>query len=91
MEIQKIPISKINPAKYNPRLDLQPGDPDYEKLKKSMQEFDLVEPLIWNKRSGNLVGGHQRLKILVEQGKNEVDVSVVDLPDSKEKALNPSV
>ena len=88
MEIQKIEIDKINPAKYNPRLDLQPGDSDYEKLKKSMQEFDLVEPLIWNKRSGNLVGGHQRLKILIEQGKTDVEVSVVDLPDSKEKALN---
>ena len=88
MEIKTIEISKINPAKYNPRLDLQPGDPDYDKLKRSMQEFDLVEPLVWNKRSGNLVGGHQRLKILKEQGINEVEVSVVDLPDSKEKALN---
>ena len=88
MEIQKIPISQINPAPYNPRLDLQPGDPDYEKLKKSLEEFDLVEPLIWNKRNGNLIGGHQRLKIFVEQGKTDVDVSVVDLEDSKEKALN---
>ena len=88
MEIQKIPISQINPAKYNPRLDLQPGDSDYEKLKKSMDEFDLVEPLIWNKRNGNLVGGHQRLKILIEQGRTDVEVSIVDLSDSKEKALN---
>lgn len=88
MEIQKIEINKINLAKYNPRMDLQPGDPDYEKLKRSMEEFDLVEPLVWNKRSGNLIGGHQRLKILIKQGKTDVDVSVVDLPDSKEKALN---
>ena len=88
MEIKKILISKINPAKYNPRLDLQPGDPDYKKLKKSIQEFGLVEPLIWNKKTGNLVGGHQRLKILIAEGKTEVDVSVVDLEDSKEKALN---
>ena len=88
MEIKTIEISKINPAKYNPRLDLQPGDSDYEKLKKSMQEFDLVEPLVWNKRSGNLIGGHQRLKILIKQGKIDVEVSVVDLSDSKEKALN---
>ena len=88
MEIETILISKINPAVYNPRKDLQPGDPEYEKLKKSLKEFDLVEPLIWNKKSGNLIGGHQRLKILQEQGKTEVDVSVVDLTDSKEKALN---
>jgi ParB-like chromosome segregation protein Spo0J len=61
MIIQKIAISKIKPAAYNPRKDLKPGDPEYLKLAKSMKEFDLVEPLVWNKRSGNLVGGHQRL------------------------------
>jgi len=88
MIIQTVPIKKINPAVYNPRKDLKPGDPEYEKLKKSLAEFDLVEPLIWNKRTGNLVGGHQRLKILQERGDTEVEVSVVDLPDKKEKALN---
>jgi len=88
MIIQTVPIKKINPAVYNPRKDLKPGDPEYEKLKKSLAEFDLVEPLIWNKRTGNLVGGHQRLKILEERGDTEVEVSVVDLPDKKEKALN---
>lgn len=88
MIIEKISISKINPARYNPRKDLQSDDPEYQKLKKSIEEFDLVEPLVWNKRSGNLVSGHQRLKILQEQGIKEVDVSVVDLSESKEKALN---
>jgi len=88
MLIQKIPINKINPAPYNPRLDLKPGDIEYEKIKRSINEFDLVEPLVWNRQTGNLVGGHQRLKVLQEQGIKEVEVSVVDLPDSKEKALN---
>jgi len=88
MIIQKIPISEINPAFYNPRFDLQPGDPDYEKLKKSINEFDLVEPLIWNRRTNRLVGGHQRLKILKERGDIEVEVSVVDLDEVKERALN---
>ena len=88
MIIQTIPIDKINIAAYNPRKDLKPGDPEYEKLKKSILTFDLVEPLVWNKRSGNLVGGHQRLKVLKELGQTEVEVSVVDLPDNKEKALN---
>ncbi|MEG3071788.1 MAG: hypothetical protein RQM92_13990 [Candidatus Syntrophopropionicum ammoniitolerans] len=36
MIIQKIRVSEINPAKYNPRKDLKPGDPEYEKLKKSI-------------------------------------------------------
>jgi len=61
MKIEKLAINKINPAAYNPRKDLKPGDADYEKLKKSILAFDIVEPLVWNKRSGNLVSGHQRL------------------------------
>lgn len=48
----------------------------------------MVEPLVWNKRTGNLVGGHQRLKILKEMGVKGIEVSVVDLDDVKEKALN---
>jgi len=88
MEIRKIPVSVINPAPYNPRLDLKPGDPAYEKLKRSLTEFGCVEPLVWNQRTGNLVGGHQRFKVLCEQGVQEVEVSVVDLPLEREKALN---
>lgn len=88
MEIETLAVNKINPAIYNPRKDLKPGDPEYDKLKKSILEFDMVEPLVWNKRTGNLVGGHQRLKILKELGIRKVDVSVVDLSEVKEKALN---
>jgi hypothetical protein len=43
---------------------------------------------VWNRRTGNLVGGHQRLKVLLAQGQTEVEVSVVDLSPEKEKALN---
>ncbi len=88
MLIERKTISDINPAPYNPRLDLKLGDPDYEALTRSYEEFGLVEPLVWNKRSGNLVGGHQRLKIIKASGATEVEVVVVDLPDTKEKALN---
>jgi len=88
MILEVIPLTDINPAPYNPRLDLKPGDPDYEKLKKSILEFNMVEPLVYNKKSGNLVGGHQRLKVLQELGYTEVEVSVVNLSDTKEKALN---
>src|SRR5450756_2020268 len=88
MKIIKIPITKIKPARYNPRLDLQPGEPEYEKIKRSITEFDLVEPLVWNKQTGNLVAGHQRLKILKDQGITEIEVSIVDLSEPREKALN---
>ena len=88
MQVSKIPIGQLNPAAYNPRKDLQPGDPEYEKLKRSMQEFGYVEPIVWNKRTGNIVGGHQRYKILLDMGMQEVDCAVVDLDETKEKALN---
>ena len=88
MILEVIPLADINPAPYNPRLNLKPGDPDYEKLKKSIMEFNMVEPLVYNKKSGNLVGGHQRLKVLQELGYTEVEVSVVNLSDTKEKAQN---
>lgn len=88
MDIQKIAVDKLNPAKYNPRKDLKKGDPEYEKLKRSIETFGYVEPVIWNKRTGHIVGGHQRFKILKEQGATEVDCVVVDMDEAEEKALN---
>ena len=47
LEIKRISLDEINPAKYNPRKDLKPGDPEYEKLKKSMEIFAM-----WNSSFG---------------------------------------
>ena len=88
MEIVKMKISDIKPAKYNPRKDLKQGDREYDLLKKGIEEFGLVDPLIVNKRGNVLVGGHQRLKVLKQLGYEETEVSIVDLEPSKEKALN---
>ena len=88
MDIQTIPVSKIKPAAYNPRVDLQPDDPEYQAIKRSIDTFGFVEPLVWNKKTGNLVGGHQRLKILKDQGKSDVECVIVDLDERDEKALN---
>jgi DNA modification methylase len=88
LEIQKIPVTKIKAAKYNPRKDLKPGDAEYEKLRRSMAEFGYVEPVVWNKTTGNVVGGHQRLKILLADGATAIDCVVVELDAAKEKALN---
>lgn len=88
MVIKNIPVSKINPAIYNPRKDLKPGDKEYEKLKSSIQTFGYVDPIVWNEATGNLVGGHQRFKILMEANPKEIMASVVNLDPIKEKALN---
>lgn len=88
MLIEKIKTSDLLPADYNPRKDLKPGDAEYEKLKRSLEEFGYVEPVIWNKTTGNVVGGHQRLKVLIAMGMTEIECVVVELSEDKEKALN---
>jgi len=88
LEVRSLPISKLRPASYNPRLTLQPGDPAYIKLERSLREFGLVEPLVWNERTGHVVGGHARLRILKVMGVTEVPVSVVRMSRARERALN---
>lgn len=88
MVIQKVNAARLNPAAYNPRRDLKPGDKDYEKLKRSIEEFGFVEPVVWNEATGNVVGGHQRLKVLLDMDETEIDCVVVNLGPEQEKALN---
>lgn len=88
MLIKQLSIGDLKPADYNPRKDLQPGDPEYDKLKRSLTEFGYVEPVIYNQVTGRVVGGHQRLKVLADLGHTEVDCVVVELDETREKALN---
>ena len=89
MNIQKVPVSKLKPAKYNPRKDLKPGDPAYEKIKRSMNDFGYVDPIIWNEVTGNIVGGHQRFKVLKAEGAQEIMCVVVHIENPADvKALN---
>lgn len=88
MEMKKLKTAELRPAPYNPRKKLRPGDKEYEKLKASITEFGYVDPVIVNERTGYVVGGHQRLQVLIDLGYTEVDCVVLDLPDAKEKALN---
>jgi DNA modification methylase len=88
MQIEKLKTELLIPADYNPRKDLKPGDPEYEKLKRSIEQFGYVEPVIWNKTTSHVVGGHQRLKVLLDMGITEVECVVIEMNEEKEKALN---
>ena len=88
MKIDIQSIDKLIGAPYNPRKDLKPGDKEYDKLKQSIEHFGYVEPIIVNDRTGYIVGGHQRLKVLQDLGYTEVEVVHVDLDENNEKALN---
>ena len=86
-EIRRLPLTSLKPAGYNPRTmsaEARRG------LEASMARWGCVQPIVWNKRTGNVVSGHQRLTVLQKHGASETDVVVVDLDDTEERALNVS-
>ena len=88
MILRTLDIASLKPAPYTPRKRLEPGSPGYRRLARSIAEFDLVQPIVWNERTGHVVAGHQRLQILTDRGDTEIECAVVSLPLAKEKALN---
>jgi hypothetical protein len=84
MQIEKRKVAELKYYPGNPRTMSKEV---FEKLKKSLQEFGIVDPLVINKNN-EVIGGNQRLRAIKELGIDEVDCVVVDLPKSKEKALN---
>tara|TARA_Y100001937_G_C7026832_1_gene288173 strand:+ start:274 stop:762 length:489 start_codon:yes stop_codon:yes gene_type:complete len=84
MNIEKIEISKLKPARYNPR---QISTKQYNDLKKSIERFGLVDPIIVNK-DNTVIGGHQRLKIIKSLGEKTIGCVVLDLTKEQERELN---
>ncbi len=78
-------LEELTPADYNPRKISKKAK---EGLNSSINRFGLVQTIVWNKRTGNIVGGHQRVDVLKEQGIETADVTVVDLAEADEVALN---
>ena len=85
MKIELIKINKLKPATYNPR---QISTKQYNDLKKSIERFGLVDPIIINKNENVVVGGHQRLKVCKELKHTEIDCVVLDLSKDEERELN---
>lgn len=88
MIIEHRSFADTNRAAYNPRIDLLPGDPRYQQLDASIEEFGLIQPFVFNKRTGNLVGGHQRMTVLENRGQQGAEMVIVDLDTVAEKKLN---
>lgn len=86
-ELRVIPVQDLKPAAYNPRKKLKPGDSEYEKIKKSIEEFGFADALVVNKDM-TIIGGHQRLTVAMELGYTEVPCTVVDIDKAREKSLN---
>lgn len=90
---EKVAFDKIQPNPKNPRVELRPGMPLYDKLKQSILGNSYLDPIVWNKRSGYIVAGHQRYAVLRDiaeesnQEIKEIPVIVVDLPEDKERTF----
>lgn len=87
-KIETIDRSLLKSAPYNPRVIDASAK---KKLKEKLKKVGLVETIVWNKLSGNVVSGHQRLAILDDLNGNQdyaLTVSVVEVNDKTEKELN---
>lgn len=84
MNIATIPISKLNPAEYNPRVITKD---EFSGLVESLKTFGQQENLIVNKDM-TVISGHQRLEAMKALGWEEAVCNVVDLDKHAEKKLN---
>lgn len=80
--------SQLKQAPYNPRIISEHAR---KRLKKAIRELGIVDTVVWNKRTGHVVGGHQRLSILddLERGRDYLlTVARIDVDEKTESKLN---
>ena len=77
LNIKKIKIEDIKPARYNPRSI---SDKDFKKLSESIEQFGLVDPIIINLKNHNIIGGHQRFDYLYYE-KKDTELHLIELGD----------
>lgn len=80
--------SQIADDDVNPR---EISEDNRKRLKTSLERFGLIGAPVYNRRTGHVVGGHQRLKALdslMHGGDYELDVIEVDLSEKDEVRLN---
>ena len=85
MDIEQRNPAELVPADYNPR---KIDDHQLDALKRSLDRWGFVEPVVMNKRTGRIVGGHQRVKAALALAVPEVPTVWVDIDEEGEKALN---
>jgi len=78
-------LDELVAADYNPRTI---SGPAMNGLKRSLDRFGLVQPIVVNAKTSTIVGGHQRVRALLAQGEKEVQVALVELSPAEERALN---
>lgn len=85
IEVKEMPIKDLKFAPYNPR---KISEQQMKALKLSIEKNGLVNPIIWNKKTGFVVGGNQRLAALIDLEYEKTWVAVIDVSEEREKAIN---
>ena len=89
MEVKTLKFVDVVEAFYNPRKLLKKSDKAYQDIKKSLETYGSVEPLVVNDVNMRLISGHQRLQIMRDMGLTEGEFSIIHIEDpTEEKALN---
>lgn len=86
--VETLARSALKGAPYNPRVL---NEAERKKLMAGIKKHGMLAPPTWNKRTGNIVSGHQRISILdALNGSPDytLQVAVVDLSESEEKEAN---
>ncbi len=85
IERRTMPLAELTPFPRNPRRISRAA---LEGLRRSIERFGLVQEIVVNRRTGHIVGGHQRVEALRDAGHTEAPVALVDLDEHEEMALN---
>lgn len=88
VQVERFKIADLQPAPYNAR---QITDVALQGLVSSMERFGVLAlPVVNRRKDGSLrlIGGHQRVKGLQQEGVQEVDCVVVRFDDEKEQRAN---
>ncbi len=95
MKFENIDINELLPDAKNPRKDLKPDDPEFNKITTSIEKFGFLEPIVFNTRTKKILGGHQRIKTLKHRGVSELHIIKLGayswgFTDDELKELTPS-
>lgn len=84
---ESLPVARLleMSAPYNPRK-IAPAE--LERLRASIRTFGVVRPIVVNRRSERIVGGHQTVKAAELEGYRDLPVLYVDLDEHGERQLN---
>jgi len=84
LKVKLVPIASLKLDGKNARKH---GEGNLAAIRASLEKFEQVEPLVVHGRTGKVIGGNGRLKVLRELGIKKVPVVEVDLPLVEIRAL----